>query len=220
MSFMAMHESSVSCNMVSEQCERESRARSSVKHCFSVIETSSLESSIRDKEEVRGSEKFKGLLEQPCLELKVEWPNHKSSQLQWTREHITKSVLWKKISTRCKILKMAVSDVLVDTSVARTNPGSSWKAPKDVAKEGDQARVINLMSRVQNIRPGEGGYTVCSRLHRNGKRIEEACVKHGRTTGRQDHVCHTSQTKTVSLLWYTNTFISKVTSRKSPLYWN
>lgn len=72
MSFMAMLESSVSCNMVSEQCECESRARSSVKHCFSVIETSSLKSSIREKEEVRGSDKLKSLLEQPCLELKVE----------------------------------------------------------------------------------------------------------------------------------------------------
>lgn len=57
----------------------------------------------------------------------------------------------------CSALVLSVSDDLVDTIAAFTDPAVAWQALKNAYQFGDQSQVLTLTSQLHSIKLSEGG---------------------------------------------------------------
>ena len=57
----------------------------------------------------------------------------------------------------CTALVLSVSDDLVDTIAAFTDPAVAWQALKNAYQSGDQSQVLTLTSQLHSIKLSEGG---------------------------------------------------------------
>ena len=57
----------------------------------------------------------------------------------------------------CSALILSVSDDLVDTIAAFTDPAVAWQALKNAYQSGDQSQVLTLTSQLHSLKLSEGG---------------------------------------------------------------